>query len=136
MFLLYHSEGCNSCGGLFRKCYVNDLHTTTCSGMLGHRNIAVIAYLYDRHWQAQACRRQGDPPLILRVCAVVPEPPHNPRTLSIVRGEPRGEPLRFPGAARVPSSLSSTYRDDSRQPSILTRSNGWVCGTVLAPCYR
>jgi hypothetical protein len=37
MFLLYHSEGCNSSGGLFRKCYVNDLHTTTCSGMLGHR---------------------------------------------------------------------------------------------------
>jgi hypothetical protein len=36
MFLLYHSEGCNSCGGLFRKCYVNNLHTTTCSGMLGH----------------------------------------------------------------------------------------------------
>jgi hypothetical protein len=37
MFLLYHSEGCNSCGGLFRMCYINDLHTTTCSGMLGHR---------------------------------------------------------------------------------------------------
>jgi hypothetical protein len=37
MFLLYHSEGCNICGGLFRKCYINDLHTTTCSGMLGHR---------------------------------------------------------------------------------------------------
>jgi hypothetical protein len=34
MFLLYHSEGCNSCGGLFRKCYINDLHNTTCSGML------------------------------------------------------------------------------------------------------
>jgi hypothetical protein len=37
MFLLYHSEGYNICGGLFRKCYINDLHTTTCSGMLGHR---------------------------------------------------------------------------------------------------
>jgi hypothetical protein len=37
MFLLYHSEGCNICGGLFRKSYINDLHTTTCSGMLGHR---------------------------------------------------------------------------------------------------
>jgi hypothetical protein len=37
MFLLYHSEGCNICGGLFHKCYINDLHTTTCSGMLGHR---------------------------------------------------------------------------------------------------
>jgi hypothetical protein len=29
--------GCNICGGLFRKCYINDLHTTTCSGMPGHR---------------------------------------------------------------------------------------------------
>jgi hypothetical protein len=37
MFLLYHSEGCNICGGLFRKCYINDLHNTTCSGMLGYR---------------------------------------------------------------------------------------------------
>jgi hypothetical protein len=37
MFLMYHSEGCNICGGLFGKCYINDLHTTTCSGMLGHR---------------------------------------------------------------------------------------------------
>jgi hypothetical protein len=37
MFLLYHSDGCNICRGLFRKCYINDLHTTTCSGMLGHR---------------------------------------------------------------------------------------------------
>jgi hypothetical protein len=37
MFLLYHSKGCNICGGWFRKCYINDLHTTTCSGMLGHR---------------------------------------------------------------------------------------------------
>jgi hypothetical protein len=37
MFLLYHSEGCNSCVGLFCKCYINNLHTTTCSGMLGHR---------------------------------------------------------------------------------------------------
>jgi hypothetical protein len=41
MFLLYHSEGCNICGGLFRKCYINDLHTTTCSGMLGHRRCTV-----------------------------------------------------------------------------------------------
>jgi hypothetical protein len=40
MFLLYHSEGCNICGGLFCKCYINDLHTTTCSGMLGHRTRA------------------------------------------------------------------------------------------------
>jgi hypothetical protein len=42
MFLLYHSEVCNSCGGLFRKCYINDLHTTTCSGMLGHRNGSTV----------------------------------------------------------------------------------------------
>jgi hypothetical protein len=39
MFLLYYSEGCNICGGLFRKCYINDLHTTTCSDMLGHRSL-------------------------------------------------------------------------------------------------
>jgi hypothetical protein len=42
MFLLYHSEGCNICGGLFRECYVNDLHTTTCSGMLGHRRALTL----------------------------------------------------------------------------------------------
>jgi hypothetical protein len=37
MFLLYHSEGCNICGMEFHKCYINDLRTTSCSGMLGHR---------------------------------------------------------------------------------------------------
>jgi hypothetical protein len=36
MFLLYHSEGCNICEMVLHECYVNDLHTTTCSGMLGH----------------------------------------------------------------------------------------------------
>jgi hypothetical protein len=36
MFLLYHSEGCNICEFVLHECYVNDLHTTTCSGMLGH----------------------------------------------------------------------------------------------------
>jgi hypothetical protein len=39
MFLLYHSEGCNICEMVLHECYVNDLHTTTCSGMLGHHNI-------------------------------------------------------------------------------------------------
>jgi hypothetical protein len=38
MFLLYHSEGCNICELVLHKCYVNDLHTTTCSGMLGHHS--------------------------------------------------------------------------------------------------
>jgi hypothetical protein len=42
MFLLYHSEGCNICEMKFHKCYVNDLRTTTCSGMLGHRSRVVI----------------------------------------------------------------------------------------------
>jgi hypothetical protein len=37
MFLLYHSEGCNICGLVLRNCCVNDLRTTSCSGMLGHR---------------------------------------------------------------------------------------------------
>jgi hypothetical protein len=36
MFLLYHSKGCNICEMVPHECYVNDLHTTTCSGMLGH----------------------------------------------------------------------------------------------------
>jgi hypothetical protein len=36
MFLLYHSEGCNICELVLHVCYVNDLYTTTCSGMLGH----------------------------------------------------------------------------------------------------
>jgi hypothetical protein len=38
MFLLYHSKGCNIYGMKFYKCYINDLHTTTYSGMLGHRS--------------------------------------------------------------------------------------------------
>jgi hypothetical protein len=38
MFLLYHSEGCNICEMVLYECYVNDLHTTTCSGMLGHHS--------------------------------------------------------------------------------------------------
>jgi hypothetical protein len=36
MFLLYHSKGCNIFEMVPHECYVNDLHTTTCSGMLGH----------------------------------------------------------------------------------------------------
>jgi hypothetical protein len=36
MFLLYHSEGCNICELVLHECYVNDLYTTICSGMLGH----------------------------------------------------------------------------------------------------
>jgi hypothetical protein len=36
MFLLYHSKGCNICEMVLYECYVNDLHTITCSGMLGH----------------------------------------------------------------------------------------------------
>jgi hypothetical protein len=38
MFLLYHSKGCNICKPVLRKCYVNNLYTTTCSGVLGHRS--------------------------------------------------------------------------------------------------
>jgi hypothetical protein len=37
MFLLYHSEGCNICESVLRECYVNDLYTTTCNGVLGRR---------------------------------------------------------------------------------------------------
>jgi hypothetical protein len=42
MFLLYHSEGCNICEMVLHECYINDLHTTTCSGMLGHHNSQVL----------------------------------------------------------------------------------------------
>jgi hypothetical protein len=37
MFLLYHSEGCKICKSVLCECYVNNLYTTTCSGVLGHR---------------------------------------------------------------------------------------------------
>jgi hypothetical protein len=40
MFLLYHSEGCNICELILHECYINDLYTTTYSGMLGHHNLA------------------------------------------------------------------------------------------------
>jgi hypothetical protein len=36
MFLLYHFEGCNIYELVLHECYVNDLYTTTCSGLLGH----------------------------------------------------------------------------------------------------
>jgi hypothetical protein len=36
--LLYYSEGCNICGLVLRECYINDWHTTTCSGMQGHHS--------------------------------------------------------------------------------------------------
>jgi hypothetical protein len=41
MFLLYHSEGCNICELVLHECYVNNLYTTTCSGMLGHHTVAM-----------------------------------------------------------------------------------------------
>jgi hypothetical protein len=60
---LYHSEGCNICGGLFRKCYINDLHTTTCSGMLGHRNmypsLERMLEFTDKHIVLQSFYRSG-----------------------------------------------------------------------------
>jgi hypothetical protein len=39
MFLLYLSKGCNICELVLHECYINDLYTTTCSGMLGHHNV-------------------------------------------------------------------------------------------------
>ena len=38
MFLLCHSEGCDNCGTVFHEYHVNDLRTTKCSVMLGHRS--------------------------------------------------------------------------------------------------
>jgi hypothetical protein len=49
MFLLYHSEGCNICEMVLHECYVNDLHSTTCSGMLGHHNIDNIDFEFLAH---------------------------------------------------------------------------------------
>jgi hypothetical protein len=46
MFLLYHSKGCNIYEMVLHECYVNDLHTTTCSGMLGHHIFIEIHYLH------------------------------------------------------------------------------------------
>jgi hypothetical protein len=46
MFLLYHSEGCNICGMEFHKCYINNLRTITCSGMLGHRILWMFSNNY------------------------------------------------------------------------------------------
>ena len=49
--LLYYSEGCNICGLVLRECYINDWHTTTCSGMQGHhiyvgyKSPSIINYL-------------------------------------------------------------------------------------------
>jgi hypothetical protein len=43
MFLLYHSEGYNICELVLHECYVNDLHTITCSGMLGHHILHALA---------------------------------------------------------------------------------------------
>jgi hypothetical protein len=42
MFLLYHSEGYNICELVLHKCYINDLYTRTCSGMLGHHTFTVL----------------------------------------------------------------------------------------------
>src|SRR5215204_5739132 len=40
--LLYYSEGCNICGMVLRECYINDWHTTTCSGMQGHHRFILV----------------------------------------------------------------------------------------------
>jgi hypothetical protein len=42
MFMLYHSKGCNICESVLHECYVNDLYTTTCSGVLGLKRRASI----------------------------------------------------------------------------------------------
>jgi hypothetical protein len=41
MFLLYHSERCNICKTVLPECYVNDLYSTICSGVLGHHKNTV-----------------------------------------------------------------------------------------------
>jgi hypothetical protein len=49
MFLLYHSEGCNICELVLHECYVNDLYTTTCSGMLGHHISGICGLNHEKH---------------------------------------------------------------------------------------
>jgi hypothetical protein len=49
MFLLYCYEGCNICEMVLHECYVNDLNTTTCSGMLGHHIFLMFVGLINLH---------------------------------------------------------------------------------------
>jgi hypothetical protein len=49
MFLLYHPEGCNICEMVLHECYVNDLRTTTCSGMPGHHTRPRVSKRIDHH---------------------------------------------------------------------------------------
>jgi hypothetical protein len=47
MFLLYYFEGYNICEMVLHECYVNELHNTTCSDMLGHHtymNLGLVRY--------------------------------------------------------------------------------------------
>src|SRR3954467_15696698 len=44
MFLSYHSEGFHMGEKVFHLCYIDDLHTTPCSGMLGHRTMPPKEY--------------------------------------------------------------------------------------------
>jgi hypothetical protein len=47
MFLLYHSEGFNICELVLHECYVHDLYTTTCIGMLGHHIMPLVIWESD-----------------------------------------------------------------------------------------
>jgi hypothetical protein len=60
MFLLYHSEGCNICELVLHECYVNDLYTTTCSGVLGHHTLRRAARPERRHVRWPKCRATAD----------------------------------------------------------------------------
>jgi hypothetical protein len=65
MFLLYHSKGCNIYGMEFHKCYINDLRTTTCSGMLGHRKYQLARFA----WQVALRACYGRKPMYFGITA-------------------------------------------------------------------
>ena len=61
MFLLYYSVGCNIHGTVFRECYPNDLHTTSCSGVLGHYRTHAKAQAVDVRREIQHETSRGGP---------------------------------------------------------------------------
>jgi hypothetical protein len=62
MFLLYHSEGCNTSEMVFYWCYVNDLHTTHAvvrwvTARAGRRRGGCR---FDRRWGGSGAAESGE----------------------------------------------------------------------------
>jgi hypothetical protein len=94
MFLLYHSDGCNICELVLHECYVNDLYTITCSGMLGHHrlpnNLKVVP---DTHTEITLKKKVS--PVFIYV-------PWTNLTVCIVRHMPMTSLKEIPGVYTVP----------------------------------